>query len=124
MIKSGVGRINLKVLSNRLKELEDSGMVVRKVTPGRPVQIEYSLTEKGRDKLRFSFLPQSTRWETVQRWSSRTEILHCRRSFEKDVRQPEVARNSLREAGQPPTLNYHEELVGAIELHGATRPYP
>ena len=32
-IKSGVGRINPKVLSNRLKELEDSGMVKRSVTP-------------------------------------------------------------------------------------------
>jgi DNA-binding HxlR family transcriptional regulator len=46
-IKSGVGRINPKVLSDRLKELEDTGIVNRSVTPGRPVQIEYSLTEKG-----------------------------------------------------------------------------
>jgi DNA-binding HxlR family transcriptional regulator len=48
-IKRGVGRINPKVLSNRLKELEGSGVVTRKVTPGRPVMIEYSLTEKGRN---------------------------------------------------------------------------
>jgi len=54
-IKSGVGRINPKVLSNRLKELEDSGMVKRSVTPGRPVQIEYSLTEKGRNILPLLF---------------------------------------------------------------------
>jgi len=54
-IKSGVGRINPEVLSNRLKELEDSGMVKRSVTPGRPVQIEYSLTEKGRNILPLLF---------------------------------------------------------------------
>jgi hypothetical protein len=31
-----------------LKELEDSDMIKRTVSPGRPVQIEYSLTEKGK----------------------------------------------------------------------------
>lgn len=50
-IERGVGRINPKVLSNRLKELEDAEVVQRKVSPGRPVQIEYSLTEKGRNLL-------------------------------------------------------------------------
>jgi DNA-binding HxlR family transcriptional regulator len=54
-IKSGVGRINPKVLSNRLKELEDSGMIKRNVTAGRPVQIEYSLTEKGKNILPLLF---------------------------------------------------------------------
>ena len=54
-IKTGVGNINPKVLSNRLKELEDSGMVKRGVTPGRPVQIDYSLTEKGRNILPLLF---------------------------------------------------------------------
>ncbi len=54
-IKSGVGRINPKVLSNRLKELEDSGIIKRSVTPGRPVQIDYSLTEKGRNLLPLLF---------------------------------------------------------------------
>jgi DNA-binding HxlR family transcriptional regulator len=54
-IKSGVGRINPKVLSNRLRELEDSDMIKRIVTPGRPVRIEYSLTEKGRNILPLLF---------------------------------------------------------------------
>jgi DNA-binding HxlR family transcriptional regulator len=54
-IKSGLGRINPKVLSNRLKDLEDSGIVMRMVTAGRPVQIEYSLTEKGRNTLPLLF---------------------------------------------------------------------
>jgi DNA-binding HxlR family transcriptional regulator len=40
--------ISFKMLSERLKELEDTGIVARIVTPGRPVQISYSLTEKGK----------------------------------------------------------------------------
>jgi DNA-binding HxlR family transcriptional regulator len=54
-IERGAGKINPKVLSNRLKELEDHEIVKRSVSPGRPVQIEYSLTEKGRNLLPLLF---------------------------------------------------------------------
>lgn len=37
-----------RMLSERLKELESEGMVVRTVHPETPVRIEYRLTEKGR----------------------------------------------------------------------------
>ncbi|MBD0383803.1 winged helix-turn-helix transcriptional regulator [Paenibacillus sedimenti] len=37
-----------KVLSERLKELEQEGIVKRVVFPESPVRIEYSLTDKGR----------------------------------------------------------------------------
>ena len=37
-----------RMLSERLKELEAEGMVVRRVIPETPVRIEYDLTEKGR----------------------------------------------------------------------------
>lgn len=50
-----MGRINPKVLSNRLKELEDSGIIQRRVAGGRPVQIDYSLTEKGKNLLPLLF---------------------------------------------------------------------
>src|SRR3970282_696967 len=36
------------MLSQRLKELEAEGIVVRTVIPQTPVRVEYSLTEKGR----------------------------------------------------------------------------
>jgi len=39
--------INTKTLSIRLKELEGFGLIDRKVTQGRPLQVEYTLTEKG-----------------------------------------------------------------------------
>jgi DNA-binding HxlR family transcriptional regulator len=37
-----------RMLSQRLKELEAEGIVVRTVIPETPVRVEYSLTEKGR----------------------------------------------------------------------------
>lgn len=37
-----------RMLSERLKELEAEGIVVRSVIPETPVRIEYRLTEKGR----------------------------------------------------------------------------
>ena len=39
--------INTKTLSIRLKELEGYGLIDRKVTQGRPLKVEYTLTEKG-----------------------------------------------------------------------------
>lgn len=45
-IQSAIG-ISGKVLSDRLKDLEQQGLVKREVIPNTPVIIEYSLTEKG-----------------------------------------------------------------------------
>ncbi|BDG61518.1 winged helix-turn-helix transcriptional regulator [Caldinitratiruptor microaerophilus] len=40
--------ISPKTLSERLKELEEGGVVHRQVFPEIPPRVEYSLTEKGR----------------------------------------------------------------------------
>ncbi len=40
--------INTKTLSIRLKELEEYGLIERNVTQMRPLQVEYSLTKKGK----------------------------------------------------------------------------
>lgn len=45
-LESSMG-ISGRVLSERLKELENQGIVRREVYPETPVRIEYSLTEKG-----------------------------------------------------------------------------
>lgn len=37
-----------RVLSERLKELEQAGIVTRRVIPEPPIRVEYALTEKGR----------------------------------------------------------------------------
>ena len=41
--------ISAKVLSQRLVELENCGILTREVFPEVPVRVEYSLTEKGHD---------------------------------------------------------------------------
>ncbi|MDE3840064.1 transcriptional regulator [Bacillus methanolicus] len=46
-IESAIG-ISGRLLSERLKDLENEGIVKREVFPETPVRIEYSLTEKGR----------------------------------------------------------------------------
>jgi DNA-binding HxlR family transcriptional regulator len=40
--------ISGRLLTERLKELEEEGIVIRHVYPDVPVRVEYSLTEKGR----------------------------------------------------------------------------
>jgi DNA-binding HxlR family transcriptional regulator len=45
-IESSIG-ISGKVLSERLKDLENEGIVKREIYPETPVRIEYSLTKKG-----------------------------------------------------------------------------
>jgi DNA-binding HxlR family transcriptional regulator len=45
-LQSSIG-ISGKVLSERLKDLEQQGFINREVIPETPVIIEYSLTEKG-----------------------------------------------------------------------------
>ncbi|BCG59394.1 winged helix-turn-helix transcriptional regulator [Paenibacillus sp. URB8-2] len=46
-IESCLSNLSGKVLSDRLKELENEGIVQRTVYPDIPVRIEYSLTAKG-----------------------------------------------------------------------------
>lgn len=46
-IENSLSNLSGKVLSERLKELEEEGIIQRIVYPEKPVRIEYSLTEKG-----------------------------------------------------------------------------
>jgi DNA-binding HxlR family transcriptional regulator len=48
-ISHAVPGLSDRLLSERLKELEQEGIVVRTVIPDTPVRIEYRLTEKGED---------------------------------------------------------------------------
>lgn len=47
-IVTAVPGLSDRLLSERLKELENEGIVERTVTPSTPVRIEYTLTDKGR----------------------------------------------------------------------------
>ncbi|CAM3766817.1 winged helix-turn-helix transcriptional regulator [Cytobacillus oceanisediminis] len=59
-IESSIG-ISGKVLSDRLKDLENEGIVKRDVYPETPVRIEYSLTKKG--------LAMEPLMKEIEKWS-------------------------------------------------------
>ncbi len=48
-LRDAIPEISDTVLSERLRELEEAGIVTRTVTPSTPVLIEYGLTDRGRD---------------------------------------------------------------------------
>lgn len=50
-IKRVLGKITHRMLSNKLKELEDNGLIMRKEYPQIPPKVEYSLTAKGKTLL-------------------------------------------------------------------------
>jgi DNA-binding HxlR family transcriptional regulator len=47
-LRDAIPDITDRMLSERLQELEDEGLVERKVIPETPVRVEYSLTKKGK----------------------------------------------------------------------------
>lgn len=47
-LKNSLENISQKVLTNNLKEMEQNGLLIRKVYPEVPPRVEYSLTETGR----------------------------------------------------------------------------
>jgi DNA-binding HxlR family transcriptional regulator len=48
-LKRDVGEVSQKMLTATLRELEENGFVSRTVTPTMPPQVEYALTDLGRD---------------------------------------------------------------------------
>lgn len=46
-IEEAIPNMSSRMLTERLKELDKEGIIVRKVYPETPVRIEYELTEKG-----------------------------------------------------------------------------
>lgn len=50
-LRREIGEISQKMLSSTLRDLEENGFVIRTVTPVTPPQVEYELTDLGRDFL-------------------------------------------------------------------------
>ena len=48
-LRDAIPGITDRMLSERLQELEEEGLVVRTVVPETPVRVEYSVTKKGRE---------------------------------------------------------------------------
>jgi len=51
-LRREVGEISQKMLASTLRDLEENGFVSRTVTPTNPPQVEYALTELGREFLK------------------------------------------------------------------------
>ncbi|MEM4062705.1 MAG: helix-turn-helix domain-containing protein [Conexivisphaerales archaeon] len=64
-IKKNVGNPSSNLLSHRLHEMEETGLISRYVVNTRPVSVEYSLTGKGKE-LRRLLIPVFKWLETVQ----------------------------------------------------------
>lgn len=66
-LRVSVPGLSDRLLSERLKELEEEGILRRRVYPETPVRIEYRLTERGRDLEQVVAAIQSwaDRWEQV-----------------------------------------------------------
>ena len=48
-LRRGLPRMSPALLSQRLKELEETGIVARRPVPGEPAVLEYALTDAGRE---------------------------------------------------------------------------
>ena len=68
-IAAAVPQLSDRLLSERVKELEQRGLIVRDVEPGPPVRVTYAATEMGRDLQ--PALEQVALW--ARRWLSAAE---------------------------------------------------
>jgi DNA-binding HxlR family transcriptional regulator len=66
-IRAAVPDVSDRMLTERLKELEQEGIVLRHVTPETPVRVEYELSAKGRDlkKVLASVTEWAEEWHAV-----------------------------------------------------------
>lgn len=62
-IAEAIPNMSARMLTERFKELENHGIVIRKVYPETPVRIEYELTEKGHEL--------ETVMDEIQKWAEK-----------------------------------------------------
>ena len=62
-IEMAIPNLSARMLTERFKELEQHGIIIRHVYPETPVRIEYELTEKGKDLHKAM--------EEIQKWAEK-----------------------------------------------------
>ncbi len=69
-LRDAIPHISDRMLSERLHELEDEGIVSQSVVPESPIRVEYALTAKGRELQ--APLDAVGRW--AERWIAAAEV--------------------------------------------------
>jgi DNA-binding HxlR family transcriptional regulator len=99
-LRSAVGDISDRMLSERLRELEREAIVSRTVLPDPPVRVEYALTEKGHELQ--ATLAAVARW--AERWVTVEAPLATSASRGSNApsgsRRPATAKTRGRESGR------------------------
>jgi DNA-binding HxlR family transcriptional regulator len=67
-LKEALDGISAKTLSSLLRSYEDHGLVLRRIVSDRPLGVEYSITQKGKELA--GILEEVRDWES--RWERRT----------------------------------------------------
>ncbi|MGD9569110.1 MAG: winged helix-turn-helix transcriptional regulator [Sedimentibacter sp.] len=62
-IAEAIPNMSARMLTERFKELENEGIIIRKVYPETPVRIEYELTEKG--------IELQSAMDEIQKWAEK-----------------------------------------------------
>ena len=62
-IEDSIPNLSARMLTERFKELEGNGIVIRHVYPETPVRIEYELTQKGKELQKAM--------EEIQKWAEK-----------------------------------------------------
>ena len=62
-LKKSIGKVSQKVLTTQLRDMEESGLISRKVYAEVPPKVEYSLTDMGKD-----FLPIL---DSINKWAEK-----------------------------------------------------
>ena len=87
-LRREVGEISQKVLASTLRDLEENGFVLRTVTPVTPPQVEYALTDLGREFL----TPVQTLAEWVISNSSRLDAARAAYARRRAPEEPAINR--------------------------------
>jgi DNA-binding HxlR family transcriptional regulator len=69
-IADAIPNMSARMLTERFRELEKEGIVLRRVYPETPVRIEYELSEKGRELE--AVMDEIQKW--AEKWNSNNNI--------------------------------------------------
>ena len=97
-LRTAIPDITDRMLSERLRELEDESIVARTVIPETPVRVEYSLTSKGRALA--PALDAIGHW--AERWVEAAEVTKAGPTSRRTAQIESGKRGSRPEAGPAP----------------------